>query len=866
MKLPNLKFLILAGFGVPTAILATPSELQGWAFDNKLEAIGIFIAYEFMLALVPAVQETLKKWKLGLDKLVRMPIFDSTLKKYLEHLYYLHRNLDVKGLTTQGPYTLELERVFVDLRMVTMPSHKISLNPIRQESKEFRKDRYTIFELLKARKNQSISRNIVIIGAPGTGKTTLLKHIVLSIQAHKKVSGVRWFPVLLFLQEHALAISENKDYTLEQALRASLKSWKQCDLPDWFNKKLEKSCCLILLDGLDEVADSKIRKKVVTWVENQMKTHFPSHLFLTTSRPHGYKDNPLDDVTVFEVQTFTPEQVEQFTKNWYFTNEIMSQQKNDEGVEMDALRGAEDLLKRLKKTPTLYELATNPLLLTMIATIHRFRSSLPGRRVELYAEVCEVFLGKRKNIDSDMTPAQKQRVLEPLAYHMMSQEIREITFNKAKVKIFESLKKVNSNISPDVFLKDIEQSSGLLLERENGVYSFAHLTFQEYLAATHAKEKNLEYRLCEYVSNPWWHETLRLYAAQSNASGILNACMEGELPSLPALMLASDCLVEAQEIDSDVRKNTEEIFLRDIEHENLERRCIIAESMLSKRLKNFVPLNENCFRDQELITHAEYQIFLNEKREQKKYLQPDHWTEYQFPKEMGRKPVVGVRSSDAKAFCEWLTKRDSGNWRYRLPLAGELGGTENNVEIGYWGLSENSNIIFMNVPEVTLQSAKEKIKLAVQDIFTLANNSNRDRLLPRNRGRPLPKSHLDRALDCALDRALDRALDLDRVLGRSFSLGLDCVFGQSFSLNLDLALNRIRDRDRALDRALDRVIDSSLDHVLSAYHHCIFTDYYISNIIISLIWFIERRKSQLPAFEGIRIVREQRKRHQCFSI
>ena len=71
----------------------------------------------------------------------------------------------------------------------------------------------------------------------------------------------------------------------------------------------------------------------------------------------------------------------------------------------------------------------NPLLLTLIATVHRYRSQLPGRRVELYAEICDVFLGKRqqaKDLELDLTPAQKVRVLRVLAYEMMCREVREI--------------------------------------------------------------------------------------------------------------------------------------------------------------------------------------------------------------------------------------------------------------------------------------------------------------------------------------------------------------------------------------------------------------------------------------------------------
>jgi formylglycine-generating enzyme required for sulfatase activity len=36
-----------------------------------------------------------------------------------------------------------------------------------------------------------------------------------------------------------------------------------------------------------------------------------------------------------------------------------------------------------------------------------------------------------------------------------------------------------------------------------------------------------------------------------------------------------------------------------------------------------------------------------------------------------RSPVVNVSWNDAKAFCEWLTKREGGRWRYRLPTEAE---------------------------------------------------------------------------------------------------------------------------------------------------------------------------------------------------
>ena len=237
-------------------------------------------------------------------------------------------------------------------------------------------------------------RHITILGPPGGGKTTLLKHITLSLSSNKKkargISQLDKVPILLFLRDHATEITKNREYSLVDAIQSRLSIW-EADIPqDWFIEALQQGQCLVMLDGLDEVADQSMRQDVVMWAQRQMKK-YGENRFIVTSRPFGYYGNPLNDVTVLEVRPFSLSQVKEFVHNWYLANELMTAQRDDPGVQMEARDGSEDLLERLNQVPVLLEMAVNPLLLTMIATVHRYRSSLPGRRVELYSEICEVF-------------------------------------------------------------------------------------------------------------------------------------------------------------------------------------------------------------------------------------------------------------------------------------------------------------------------------------------------------------------------------------------------------------------------------------------------------------------------------------------
>ncbi len=686
---------LLIAFGAPTAggiafrVTQDPAQAIGVAIIYGLAVLNFGFVAKVWQRLEDPLAENTAIWLK--NKLLSLVAKNRT--RYLQHLIYRHRDFDVKGLTTQGIYTLELDKVFVELTIAPQPVHKSTSNPLGAVQKELRQGSQVIWEYLNAK--QIAKQNLVIIGPPGSGKTTLLKHMTLILASNKKqrqqVNTQEKLPILLFLRNHTEAIINKKDFSLPQAVYTSLAQWQLQTSPGWLESQLIRGRCLVMLDGLDEVADFTNRRKVAAWVEQQIIV-YPKNRFVITSRPHGYRMNPLNGVALLEVKPFTNQQVQRFVNNWYLANEIMSSQKDDPGVRMAAQEGANDLLQRIRNSPALSDLAVNPLLLTMIATVHRYRSTLPGRRVELYAEICEVFLGKRqqaRGLNLDLTPAQKQRILQPLAHHMMVHQQREISLADAISTITEPLQLVNPDGSPKDFLKMVENSSGLLLERENDEYSFAHLTFQEYLAAVHIRDHKLEKTLAQHVGESWWHESIRLYSAQADATPIVIACLASNRPSVLSLTLAIDCMEEAHEVHPALRTRFEDTVKRRAEDADPEQRQLVAEALLALRLRRLRRINENKYIDDTLITHAEYQLFLEEQLAKGKCHHPDHWLNLQFQPGQGLSPVTGVRPSDAMAFCNWLDQRADTGWHYRIPSETEV--NIGRVEIGSFWVSDKEN-------------------------------------------------------------------------------------------------------------------------------------------------------------------------------
>lgn len=838
-------------------------------------------------------------------------------KRYLEHLQHRHRTFDVKGLSTQGIYALAIEQVYVELTVNPTLAGEASVDPIAKAVG----GQHDIWTFLTSPRMKN--HDFAVLGAPGSGKTTLLKHVTLGLAANRgNFRGLKRFPVLLFVRDHAAAIGANPQKTIADIAEEAAAKMGIPAPAGWFGRELARGSCLVMIDGLDEVADATVRKAVAEWLESQLQA-FGKNRFLVTSRPFGYKSNPLGHVSVLEVRPFSSEQSESFIKSWYLANEVMSAQKEDEGVRIAAREGAAGLLTRIRATPALAELSVNPLLLTMIANVHRYRSSLPGRRVELYGEICEVFLGKRqqaRGMDLDLTPAQKKRVLQPLAFHVMCQEKREVSLAEAVRTISGPLGLVNDRIAPEDFLHNVENSSGLLLERESGVYSFAHLTFQEYLAASHIVEEKQEVELTTKVALPWWHETIRLYVALADATRIVEACVAGS--EVVTLTLAVECLEEALAVRPDLRGKVESAVIAGLEHPAPGRARLAAETKLALRLRRLTRIDDDHYIDNDLISCSEYQLFIDERHASGDHRQPDHWSGTRFPARSARRPVLGVRLSDAQEFCRWLSEREGGEWRYQIPerdLGSPLPGNA-----GYWvGSNGEAQLCGGSSAPMTLRMLKARSLRDTDSVdrsrnrdldraLGFASGSARDRARGRDRARAVARDldhdlrfgfgrgfarELEHGGDRTLARALalntDRALNLDRASALARQLVLDPVRALNLSRArartgglavvrdltraLDRALvrarNRESDRDRALDRAVCRFLLLS-EIMLVGLHDAGGVPWYVRllalrrkkphdgayidsllRVYVSLVILEERIEGQLPAYEGIRIMK-----------
>src|SRR5215475_3079988 len=651
----------LAAFGVPAAAAAFWRDTL-----KRRPGVAVVLALAYW-AVVGAVAVAAKVMARPADRRMEQlgEAVDRALgrrlsrygRRYREHVATSLRLVDDKGMATVGPHTPELDEVFVDVRLAPRPPHQVSGGVLADAPGDVT-HRYCLSDLLDRDKPAARA----VIGAPGSGKTTLLRHVARQYAQTRR----RPVPILLELRDHAEQVAASPPATLPQVLRARLADLQAREPEGWWEHQLSRGACLVLLDGLDEVARAEDRRAVADWIGRQI-TRYPRNDYVVTSRPHGYRTAAIAQVGErLQVCPFTDEQVRRFLRNWYLAAERHAASRPGPDVDRRARDGAADLLDRLAKAPAIQDLTANPLLLTMIANVHRYRRALPGSRADLYGEACQAMLWRRqeaKNLPVDMSGASKERLLATLAYTMMRRRVRDLSREQVLHALRPGLRRVSKDATAEGFLADVG-NNGLLVERERDLFAFAHHTFGEYLAARHIKDNGLVRDLTDAVDDVWWRETTLFYAA-ADADQIVRACLDAGTST--ALALAFDC-ADGGELAPDLRDQLEKTLAEAFDDDaDPGRRRLVAAVLATRHLRRFVRTAVGARVCPQPVPADLYWLFLQDTHTPA----PDGPTP--LAPDPGQ-PAAGLWGADALAFVAWVNTLAAGANEpiCRLPTRAEL--------------------------------------------------------------------------------------------------------------------------------------------------------------------------------------------------
>jgi formylglycine-generating enzyme required for sulfatase activity len=397
---------------------------------------------------------------------------------------------------------------------------------------------------------------VVLLGLPGSGKSTFLR--VLALRLAKACAspgfdlaanlpgweGEPLLPVLVPLAYLAQELNQHERWRIERCLERDVEerlNLKGFAVP--LLRELDEKGGMVLFDGLDEVTDSNLRVAVREAIEGFAARH-PRCRVLVTCRTYSYSAPQwqLAGWPVHELAPLDQPRINQFIEQWYREQ----QQVDPERSEFYANKAR--LLQEAVSPGDgrrLNEIATNPLLLTVMAVVHTHRGELPDARASVYKECVDLLLLHWQALRTPRTAplnlvhalgvptATLERALQEAAYKAHCGSDGDVCKDDGTIRedvlvatLFRHLRDANK---VETFLEYCETSNGLLFLQGTTLlpevsgdepikrYAFPHRTFQEYLAGLHLRRMpNLGKTLREHLdSGEQWREVIALLAEHS---------------------------------------------------------------------------------------------------------------------------------------------------------------------------------------------------------------------------------------------------------------------------------------------------------------------------------------------------------------
>lgn len=340
-------------------------------------------------------------------------------------------------------------------------------------------------------------RHLVIVGNPGSGKTTATMHSAL-VMADDYIQGKNtMIPILVMLKDV-------KSYDAIPEITDNLaKSQEGRDA-------LEEGEVMLMLDGFNEM-EKQYRQPLINDLSEFISLYPMCHVVITT-RKYGY-DRKLS-FPVYEIKEFNTENIKSYT---------------------ESRTGSDQLYQALMKNVTISAICKSPLILRMVTDLWMKEQSLPAVRSELYGQFIRYQVGKSLHLD------EKGRETLIDAFAKLAFHMRNLGYLSDSISGFGKILSTYFETEEVMTLASQMLKSGLLIATsgEDGeqYLSFIHETFQEYMSALHLaktylKDNDFDIDFTDLQWNEAMKITVEILAAQLDDKGLIKLLRKVQLAFL----------------------------------------------------------------------------------------------------------------------------------------------------------------------------------------------------------------------------------------------------------------------------------------------------------------------------------------------
>ncbi|MFT4925571.1 MAG: hypothetical protein ACI8WB_001664 [Phenylobacterium sp.] len=406
--------------------------------------------------------------------------------------------------------------------------------------------------LRRAFKAQQTPR-IMIVGKPGSGKSVAMRMIAKAVWSVKEDNQL--VPVLLTFSDlktlrngedlEAKIVEKLKYHQFEQGKRNKL------DAQNFVDQHLESGKFVLLFDGYDEL-DKTTRETTAALLNAYLGTHRNISVVLSSRTGVYESDLPFQQLKLqrIDMAPFTPYAVLRFVSLWEFKEN----------------KSANELFELINGKAHLSELASNPLMLTIITFLYSMpKYTLPDNRVEFYEQCTRALLEEWDRTQNVLRANrfefhQKVAILNRVAFEHISQTsktdelIRDESIHNITIEEMKRMS-LKTNDYP-VMKNEIVLNSGLLQSIPPKEFRFPHRTFMEFFAANYIDMKKDHHEMLRlYQADPEkWQQTLLLYIGlnkkEESAKAVLTMLrdefvnsLDGSKPKLMVFNALTECAI-----------------------------------------------------------------------------------------------------------------------------------------------------------------------------------------------------------------------------------------------------------------------------------------------------------------------------------